>query len=178
MVPPTLTSGLSDGTYPAMRIVSPLFVSVALSVVAACSHEPSANTSTAAQSAAAPACPVAVTTSIAKEFPGATTRSCTAEHEDGRDQYEVKIEKSGGEKVEIDVTSDGAILQTEQVIPLDQIPARVMTAFGAKYPGAKATRAEKQMRTGKGAFYEIKFAAEPKAKEATFAEDGTFVEEE
>jgi hypothetical protein len=161
-----------------MRIVSPLFVSLALSTVAACSHEPSANTGTAAQSAAAPLCPSAVTASIAKAFPGGTTTSCKLERADGRDQYEGNVDKSGGEKVEVDVAPDGAILQTEQAIPLDQIPAHVMTAFGAKYPGAKPTRAEKQVRTERGAFYEIKFASEPKAKEATFAEDGTFVEEE
>jgi putative PepSY-like beta-lactamase-inhibitor len=161
-----------------MRIVSPLFVSMALFTVAACTHEPSANTRTVAKSAAAPVCPAAVTTSIAKEFPGATTTRCKPEHEDGRDQYEVKVVKSSGEKVEVDVAPDGVILQTEQAIPLDQIPARVMTAFGAKYPGAKAMRAEKQVRTGAGTFYEIQFAAEPKAKEATFTEVGTFVEEE
>jgi hypothetical protein len=160
----------------AVRIVSPLFVYLVLCAVAACSHEPSANTGTAAQSATSPACPATVFASIAKEFPGATTTSC--KHEDGRDQFEVKVNKCSGEKVEVDVAPDGAVLQTEQAIPLDQIPARVMTAFGAKYPGAKPLRAEKQVRTGKGAFYEIKFAAEPKAKEATFAENGSFVEEE
>ena len=161
-----------------MRIVSPLFVCLVPSAVAACSHEPSANTGTAVQSTAAPACPAAVTASIVKEFPGAATTTCKLEHVDGRDQFEVKINKSGNEKVEVDVAPDGAILQTEQAIPLGQVPARVMTAFGAKYPGAKPLRAEKQVRTGKGAFYEIKFAAEPKAKEATFAEDGAFLEEE
>jgi hypothetical protein len=161
-----------------MRVISPLVVSCALSTVGACSHEPSANTGTAGQSAAAPVCPAAVTVSIAKEFPGATTTSCKSEHEQGRDQYVVKVNRSGGEKVEVDIAPDGAILQTEQAIPLDQIPAHVMTAFATKYPGAKPMRAEKQVRTGKGAFYEIAFAAEPKAKEATFAEDGSFIEEE
>ena len=158
-----------------MRIVWPLLASLALLTLAACAHEPSTGT---APSTSATACPAAVTASIAKEFPGATTTGCKAEHEDGRDQFEVKVVRSDGEKVEADVAPDGAMLQTEQVIPLDQVPAKVMTAFGAKYPGAKPVRAEKQVRTGKGSFYEIKFAAEPKAKEATFAEDGTFVEEE
>jgi hypothetical protein len=53
-----------------------------------------------------------------------------------------------------------------------------MAAFSAKYSGKTAIRIEKQVRTGKGSFYEIKFEAQPKAKEVTFAEDGTFVEEE
>lgn len=34
------------------------------------------------------------------------------------------------------------------------------------------------MRIIKGAFYEIAFAAKSTAKEATFAVDGTFIEEE
>jgi hypothetical protein len=72
----------------------------------------------------------------------------------------------------------GPSSRLEQAIPLDQISAQVLTAFGAKYPGAKPMRAEKQVRRGKGAFYEIAFAAEAKAKEATFAEDGSFIEEE
>ena len=159
-----------------MRIVSLLLGSLALLAGAACSHEP--NTAPAAGSAAASACPLAVAAAITTEFPGATTTGCKLEHEDGRDQYEVKVVRSDGEKVEADVAPDGAILQTEQTIPLDQVPGKVMTAFGAKYPGAKPTRAEKQQRPGKGAFYEMKFAAEPKPKEATFAEDGTFVADE
>jgi hypothetical protein len=118
-----------------------------------------------------------VTGSIAKEFPAARTSSCKEEHEDGQDQFEVKLD-NGGERVEVDVAPDGKILQTEVVIPLDQVPAKVMAAFTAKYPGAKPSRAEKQLRTGNGAFFEIAFPAEPKRKEATFAEDGTFVEEE
>jgi hypothetical protein len=48
-----------------------------------------------------------------------------------------------------------------------------MSAFTVKYPNAKPTKAEKQVRTGKGTFYELKFAAEPKAREVTFPEDGT-----
>ncbi len=72
----------------------------------------------------------------------------------------------------------GRVLQTETIIAITDVPAKVMAAFSAKYPGAKSTRAEKQVRTGKGTFYEIKFDAQPKAKEATFSEDGAFIAEE
>jgi hypothetical protein len=67
-------------------------------------------------------------------------------------------------------------LRHRSITPLDQIPANVMTAFGAS-TRAKPTRAEKQARTGKGAFYETSSPPSPRP-EATFAEDGTFVEEE
>jgi uncharacterized membrane protein YkoI len=159
-----------------MRRVPTLLLCLAFSTAVACAHEPGAGTATTP--AAASSCPAAVNASIAKEFPGATTTSCKVEHEDGREQYEVKVNASGGENVEVDVAPDGAILQMEQPILLEQLPARVLTAFGARYPGAKPTRAEKQVRTGKGTFYEIAFASGAKAREATFAEDGTFVEEE
>jgi hypothetical protein len=103
--------------------------------------------------------------------------ACKAEKADGREQFEVKLDQ-GGQRIEVDVASDGTILQTESVIPVAEVPANVMSAFSAKYPGAKVTRAEKQARRGKGSFYELKFDAQPKPKEVTFAEDGTFVEEE
>ena len=129
--------------------------------------------------AAAPApCPAAVTSAVDKKFPKSTVQVCKAEREDGHDQYEVKLTKADGSKVEVDVSPAGAILQTEEVVALDQVPAAVTKAFAAKYPKAKPTRAEKQTpATGKPS-YELAFAVDGKRKEATFAEDGTFVEEE
>jgi hypothetical protein len=128
--------------------------------------------------AAPPPCPAAVTTAIEKKFPKATVQVCKAEREDGHDQFEVKLTKADGGKVEVDVSPAGAVLQTEEVVPLDQVPAAVKKAFAAKYPKATPTRAEKQTpATGKPS-YELAFQVDGKRKEATFAEDGAFVEEE
>ena len=128
--------------------------------------------------AAPPPCPTTVTDAVAKKFPKATVQACKAEHEDGHDQFEVVLTKADGGKVEVDVSPAGAILQTEEVVPLDQVPAAVTKAFTAKYPKAKPTRAEKQTpATGKPS-YELAFLADGKKKEATFGEDGRFVEEE
>lgn len=132
---------------------------------------------TAARTKGAAACPDAVRQSVTKQYPNATIASCQAEKVDGGDQFEVKLDL-GGQKMEVDATADGTIVQTESVVDSAAVPAKVLAAFSAKYPAAKLTRAQKQVRTGKGTFYEIKFDGQPKAKEATFAEDGTFVEEE
>jgi hypothetical protein len=132
------------------RIVWLPFVPLAV----ACARTPSASSA-----AGRNACPDVVQQSIAKSYPTATVTACKAEHE-------------------VDVAPDGAVLQTEVVVALDQVPEKVMTAFAAKYPGATPTRAEKQVRTGKGTFYELAFPSVPKQKEATFAEDGSFVEDE
>jgi uncharacterized membrane protein YkoI len=122
-------------------------------------------------------CPKAVTDAVAKAFPKSTIKACKAEHEHGRDQFEAKITKADGSKVEIDLAPDGKILQVEQTIALDQVPAAVMKAFASKYPHGKATRAEKQ--TGdKITTYEIGFDLDHQRKEATFDETGKFVEEE
>ena len=128
--------------------------------------------------AAPPPCPAAVTTAIDKLFPKSSVQVCKAEREDGHDQYEVKLTKADGGKVEVDVSPAGQILQTEEVIALDLVPAAVKKAFAAKYPKATPTRAEKQTpATGKPS-YELAFAVDGKRKEATFTADGTFVEEE
>jgi putative PepSY-like beta-lactamase-inhibitor len=123
-------------------------------------------------------CPAAVKNAIAKAFPKATIAACKAEKEHGHDQFEVKIAKADGNKAEVDVSPDGKILQVEEKIALDKVPAAVMKAFSAKYPKAKADAAEKQTPATGAPTYELAFATDKGRKEATFSEDGKFVEEE
>jgi hypothetical protein len=123
------------------------------------------------------ACPDAVQKSVVSAFADAAIKACKLEREDGHDQYEVKLQQ-GAQPVEVDVAPEGTILQVETVIPVNEAPPKVMAAFTAKYPGVTCSRVEKQVRTGKGTFYELKIDTQPKAKEITFAEDGSFVEEE
>jgi hypothetical protein len=130
-----------------------------------------------AYAAAPDACPAAVTAAVMKAFPKATIGACKAEHDHGKEQFEVKLTKPGGEKVEVDVAPDGTLLQVEEKIAIDALPEAVKKAFTARYPRDKATGAEKQT-AGKDVRYEIAFTADKGRKEATFAADGTFVEEE
>jgi hypothetical protein len=122
---------------------------------------------------AAPSCPTAVTDAIAKAFPKAKIDSCKAEKEHGHDQFEVRVTKADAKRAEIDVAPDGKILQVEEKIAPAELPDAVKKAFAAKYPKAKAERAEKQT-AGADVSFEIAFGT----KEATFKADGTFVEEE
>jgi hypothetical protein len=122
----------------------------------------------------ADSCPTAVKTSISHSFAKSKITKCSAERENGHDQFEVVVEKDGGAVAEVDVAPDGTILQVEEKIPVDQLPKAVTKAFAAKYPKAKAEAAEKQTPAKGAPTYEIKFGG----KEATFAEDGKFVEEE
>jgi hypothetical protein len=119
-------------------------------------------------------CPASVKTAIDKAFPKSTSMICKAE----KARFEVKLTKADGNKVEVDVSADGKILQIEEKIALDKVPAAVMKAFAAKYPKAKVDAAEKQTPATGPASYELAFATDKGRKEATFSEDGKFIEEE
>ena len=85
---------------------------------------------------AAPPCPAAITSAIDKRFPKSVVKACKAEREHDKDQYEVVLTKADGGRVEVDLSSAGDILQTEEVVPLDKVPAAVTKAFAAMYPKA------------------------------------------
>ena len=124
------------------------------------------------------ACPAAVTTAIDKAFPKAKIDSCKPEKEHGHDQFEVKLTRADGSKAEVDVAPDGKILQVEEAIAVDKLPAAVVKAFAAKFPKTKIDRAEKQTPSSGSPTFELAFQANGKTKEVTFGEDGKFIEEE
>ena len=125
-----------------------------------------------------PACPASVTAAATKSVAGTTVTACKPEHEDGIDKFEVKLTRKDRSIVEVDVSTDGKILAIEEAIALDKLPAAVTKAFAARYPKARPSKAEQQVVTDKGTFYELAFTDGGKHKEATFKPDGGFVEEE
>jgi hypothetical protein len=129
-----------------------------------------------ALAAADTSCPTTVTDAAKKAFPGATITACKAE-KDG--DFEVKLVTKDKAKLEADFDAKGTLLETEEIVPLASVPVAVTKAFAAKYPKAKATRAEKMTKAAdKSTEYELAFATDKGKKEATFKADGTFVEEE
>ena len=125
------------------------------------------------------ACPDAVTAAVAKAYPDGSVTSCKHEHEDGREQFEVKLARKGGAKLELDVSPEGKILQTEETVALKDVPDAVMKAFSTKYAKAKATKAEREVHEDGATYYELGFTGDKgKKQEATFAADGKFVEQE
>lgn len=122
-------------------------------------------------------CPAPVITSISKAFPRVTISACKPERDHGKEIFEVKLTRSGGDRLEVDVAADGTILQVEEPIAVDALPDAVRKAFAAKYARAKATGASKQT-AGKEVRYEIAFVVDKARKEVTFSADGAFVEEE
>ena len=123
-------------------------------------------------------CPPAVKDAAVKAHAGATVSSCAAEKENGRRQYSVRIVEAGGSPLELDVSPDGAILKTEQQVAFETLPSAVAAAFKGRYPEAKVSATEKQSGADGKIVYEIAFATGKKVREASFAEDGTFIEVE
>lgn len=120
------------------------------------------------------ACPAAVTDAAKKAFTGATITKCVAE----KSIFEVKMKKADGSMVELDISPKGEIEQIEEVVPVSSIPAAVTKAFAARYAKASLLKAEKQTKADKSVTFEVAFKVGKGMKEATFKEDGTFVEEE
>ncbi|MDB4966154.1 MAG: hypothetical protein JWN44_1843 [Myxococcales bacterium] len=123
-------------------------------------------------------CPANVTSAALKSHPTAKVTSCKQEKQKGKVQYEVVLESADAKKLELDLTPDGVVLLTEEAVPVESLPKGVMSGFAAKYPKAKAERAEKQTKADGAVSYEVAFHDNGKKHEATFAEDGKFVEEE
>jgi len=127
-----------------------------------------------ASAVAAPACPAAVTDAAKKAFAGATITKCVAE----KSSFEVKMKKADKTTVELDISAKGDIEQIEEVVPVASLPAAVTKAFATKYGKATILKAEKQTKADKSESFEVAFKVGKGLKEATFAADGTFVEEE
>jgi hypothetical protein len=124
-------------------------------------------------------CPTAVNDAAQKAYPSAKVTACKQETEKGKVQYEVKLVTKEAKKLELDISPEGSILLTEEAIATGAVPKEVLTAFEAKYPKMKAAKANKQTHADGTVTYEVAFKdAKAKKHEATFKEDGTFVEEE
>jgi hypothetical protein len=123
-------------------------------------------------------CPAPVTASVEKVYPHAKISSCKHEEEDGKTQYEVKLDKKSAQGLELDVSPDGSILQTEKIVKIRSVPEKVLSAFKAKYPTMKINRAQEQTKADGSISFELAFMDKIKNHEATFAIDGSFVEEE
>jgi hypothetical protein len=129
--------------------------------------------------AATAACPAVVKAAALKAYPAAKITACKQEKAKGKVQYEVKLETTEAKKLELDISPEGALLLTEEAAPLDTLPAAVSAAFAARYTKMKAAKADKQTRPDGTITYELAWKdAKGKRHEATFKDDGTFVEEE
>jgi hypothetical protein len=127
---------------------------------------------------AAEKCPPAVAAAVQKGYPDSKITSCKKEKEHGATQYEVRLSTKESKTLELDISPEGSVLQTEEKVEMSGVPSAVTSAFEAKYPSSKATKAEKQTKADGTITYELSFKTHGKKHAATFAEDGKFQGEE
>ena len=129
-------------------------------------------------SRAEPTCPNSIYEAARGAYPSSRVSACKEEREEGRVQYEVKLIHGNEGAIELDVSPEGVVLQTETVVAVGQVPSEITKAFNLKYPNTRVTRAERQTKRDGAVTYELAFAVHGKKHEATFKQDGTLLEEE
>jgi hypothetical protein len=122
----------------------------------------------------APACPASITDAAIKVFPGSKVAKC----KQGKDHFGVHLDKKDGTKAEVELSTKGDVVEVEDQVALTAVPTPVSKAFASRYPKLKVTKAAKITKT-KTVTYELAAEVSKDNKtEATFKEDGSFVEDE
>ena len=93
--------------------------------------------------------PQVVLDAVKAKFPGAELTGAEKEVEDGTTSYEVAL-KDKGRKIEVTVTAQGSILETETDVAVGDLPTAVSSAIKAKYPKGTIKEAEAITRIKEG----------------------------
>jgi len=117
--------------------------------------------------------PAGVKATILKEAMGGVVKEIERETEKGKTIYEAEIIIDGRE-IEIEVAADGTLLEREEEVSLDQVPAAVKATILKEAKGAVITEVEKESSKGK-TYYEAEWVVGGKEVEIKVATDGTLL---
>jgi len=161
-MPSSLTSSLT-------RSRLPLLTTIAAAVLAAGSLHASAESKVPCT-----ALPAAVLDHARTEAPNATIRGCVKDRENGKLQYEVETDQSGKSR---DMTFDAAgnLIEVEQEIDRDALPAAVSSALETAANGGEVGKVESLTKGGAISLYETVVTRKGKKHEVAFRPDGTSV---
>jgi uncharacterized membrane protein YkoI len=97
--------------------------------------------------------PPAVEKTVQAQSQGATIKGISSETEDGVFQYEVEM-MVGGHSRDIAIAKDGTLLEVEEEVAMNTLPAGVQSALTAKAGTAKITKVESITKKDKVVAYE------------------------
>jgi uncharacterized membrane protein YkoI len=120
--------------------------------------------------------PSAAQTVIQSHTSGGTIEKITCEKEEGKHFYKVEYKKDGRE-FELQVDDEGKILETEEILAMEDLPPAVRETVKAESGGGKIKELALETEGGK-TFYEVEFEKDGKEHEVKIAEDGTVLERE
>ena len=121
--------------------------------------------------------PALVRDAAKTSYPEGKITKASKERDEGRDVFELKI-KNKDESLEATYTGTGDLVAIEKVIALQSLPEAVKVGLEKRYPGSTLIKAEQIEKSGAVSF-EIKLTTRDKKKlEATFEDNGKFLEQE
>jgi len=124
--------------------------------------------------------PPKVAEALKARFPGATITQVTKETENGEVIYDIEMTKDG-KKHEMDCKEDGTLVDIQNEIAVQDLPAAAVNAIKAKYPNSTIKEVGeilvvKDKKETRDHFEVIIETADKKEVELTVSLDGTKIE--
>lgn len=117
------------------------------------------------------ALPPAVEKTVQAQSHGATIKGFATDREQGKTVYEAEMVVNGHTK-DIEIATDGTLLEIEEEVAFDSLPANVRSALTAKAAGAKITKVESLTKKDKLVAYEAAITRGTKKSEIQVGPDG------
>lgn len=118
-----------------------------------------------------PDLPPAVEKTVAAQSKGAEIRSFSEETESGQIRYEVELLVNGHSR-DIEMDASGAVVEVEEQVAMDSLPAAVRDGLQAKAGKGKLTKVESITKHDKLVAYEAKVVTAGKKSEVQVDPNG------
>jgi hypothetical protein len=115
--------------------------------------------------------PAAVEKTVVEQSKGATIRGFSAEEENGRTAYEAEMLINGHTK-DVLMDANGAVIEVEEELDLQTVPAEVRAGLQARAGKGKITKTESITKKSKLVAYEAHVVTDGKKSEVQVGPDG------
>jgi uncharacterized membrane protein YkoI len=115
--------------------------------------------------------PPAVQKTADEQSQGATVKGYSTEMEEGKRIYEVELAVNGHSK-DVSIDKAGNVVEIEEEVPLDSLPAPVKDALQKKAGSGKITKVESLTKHGSLVAYEAQVRTNGKRSEIQVGPDG------
>ena len=124
--------------------------------------------------------PKPVMDALRKEYPENKLISTGMRSVDGKPKYyDLEVQWNGKGTIDVYIDADGAIIATGTAINVKRIPAAVIAAIQAKYPGWKMSEFEREVNfKTKAVFFSIDVSKDGKSFEIEVDTTGTILKEQ
>ncbi|HEY2472415.1 MAG TPA: hypothetical protein VGI45_31810 [Terracidiphilus sp.] len=121
--------------------------------------------------------PLAVQKTAQEHSKGATVKSYSRDTENGQLEYEVEMTVDGHSK-DVSIAPDGRVLEIEEQVQLNALPAKVQQALETKAEKGEITKVESIVKNGRLVAYEAQVSANGRHKEIQVGPEGNALSHE